>query len=341
MRNLTDLLLRYLDDTISEQEMKQLIEHLQQGQSQEELQSAIDQALIDDRFKDRADISKADAIFNNILRSATRTKSSGHLVSMQPKRNLFTWPRVAAAVIVTVFIGAVATLMLNRPTKTDISQHKPSIITQPAAFLRYLVLPDSSTVILQASTTLEYAPAFTSSTREVKLIGEAYFDIRKDTRPFIIHTANVKTTVLGTAFNVKALPGSGEVTVSVARGKVKVEDKKKLLAVLLPNQQIVYSSVTETTTQKEVNTKKIITDWTTQDMIFESVTMASIAETLSKRYGVNVIINNAALKECQVNISFSGTEALKDVLTALCTITGASFVEESEAQIVITGEGCQ
>jgi ferric-dicitrate binding protein FerR (iron transport regulator) len=54
---------------------------------------------------------------------------------------------------------------------------------------------------------LEFPDEFKGKTREVYLSGEAYFDVKHaDKVPFIIHTGNVSTTVLGTAFNIKAYP---------------------------------------------------------------------------------------------------------------------------------------
>jgi len=73
---------------------------------------------------------------------------------------------------------------------------------------RYITLPDGSTVILHAGSKLDYPVSFNGNTREVNLIGEGYFDVQHDpARPFIIHTGHLKTTVLGTAFNIKANAG--------------------------------------------------------------------------------------------------------------------------------------
>ena len=51
---------------------------------------------------------------------------------------------------------------------------------------------------------LELINKFLNGKRKVTLIGEAFFEVtRNPTMPFIVHTDNLKTTVLGTSFNVK------------------------------------------------------------------------------------------------------------------------------------------
>ena len=64
-------------------------------------------------------------------------------------------------------------------------------INQITDYNRYLVLPDGSTIVLKAGSTLDSSAQFNGPTREVSLNGEAYFDIARDeSKPFIIRTGN-------------------------------------------------------------------------------------------------------------------------------------------------------
>jgi ferric-dicitrate binding protein FerR (iron transport regulator) len=224
-----------------------------------------------------------------------------------------------------------------------LSPHKQPAGRQTLAGLdhsRYVTLPDGSKVVLHAGSHLEYPAAFSGTVREVTLSGEAYFDIQQDrSRGFVINTGSVRTTVLGTAFNIKAYPGSHQIVVSVTKGKVKVEDGPKMLAVLTPDQQIVYNIKEATMAQRQVNALDQIS-WTREDMVFESVPFETIAASISKRYHVNITFSNEALKQCLVRASFSGTESLEEVLTVLCTVRNATFTIEDDQHITIDGKGC-
>jgi len=157
-----------------------------------------------------------------------------------------------------------------------------------------------------------------------------------NSKPFIIHTGNVKTTVLGTAFDVKAWPGQKNVIVSVTRGKVRVEDDKKVLAVLVRNEQLKYNGVELAEVVKKVVAEKIVTDWTKEDMVFDHVALGSIAQTLGNRYGVNITITNLQLAKAEIVSAFSGTESLQNVLDVLCTINPNTHFNIKEKEVVIS-----
>src|SRR5690606_5004009 len=79
---------------------------------------------------------------------------------------------------------------------------------------------------------LNYPKEF-GETREVHLEGEGFFDIKHDpTRPFVVTSGNLTTTVLGTAFNIRALPNDDRIVVTVIRGKVQVKDGERVLGVI-------------------------------------------------------------------------------------------------------------
>jgi ferric-dicitrate binding protein FerR (iron transport regulator) len=97
-----------------------------------------------------------------------------------------------------------------------------------------ITLLDGSVVTLKDGSRLNLKNNFSGNTREITLEGEAFFEIAHNPKkPFIIHTGSVKTTVLGTSFSIKAIPGETSITVAVTEGKVKVEDGGKLSTIYL------------------------------------------------------------------------------------------------------------
>ena len=129
--------------------------------------------------------------------------------------------------------------------------------------------------------------------------------------------------------------------VSVTRGKVKVEDESKVLAVLTPDQQVWYDVPEAKTAHQTVNANNIVTDWTKEDMVFDGISFEEIAGILSKRYGVAVQFKNEALTKCKVRASFSGTEKLQQVLGVLCGIRNGAYQRLADGTIVLDGEGCE
>lgn len=252
-----------------------------------------------------------------------------------------------AAASAVLFIVATSLFFLKNQQKAihtvAASRTPENNFGKAVSYTRSITLPDSSIVVLKANSTLEYPLKFTGGKREVRLTGEAYFDIRHDeSRSFIVYSGDVKTVVLGTAFNIKAYTDSKEVTVSVVRGKVRVEKATKKIAVLMPDQQVTCSrsAIAAATEPSHVNAASIITDWTRQDMVFEDLSFQTTANLLSRRYAVVIDFKNAALAQCTIRAFFNGTETLDKVLKDLCLISNATYTRTNDGKIVIDGEGC-
>lgn len=85
-------------------------------------------------------------------------------------------------------------------------------------------LPDGSVVWLNADSRLAYSNRFVDSEkREVRLEGEAFFDVRRDTlRPFEVTMGGLEVRVLGTRFNASHIPDLGIEEVTLLSGSVEV-----------------------------------------------------------------------------------------------------------------------
>ncbi len=129
------------------------------------------------------------------------------------------WSRWAAAACAALLLSVVTYELLFTenlfPEKTVITQTFPNDV-------RLLRLPDGTRVWINENSKLEYPEVFNGKQRSVTLVGEAFFEVKRDpSKPFVIHSGRIETTVLGTSFNVKAYKGKAPV-VAVRTGKVKV-----------------------------------------------------------------------------------------------------------------------
>ncbi len=198
--------------------------------------------------------------------------------------------------------------------------------TSSPAIVTKLVLSDGSTVLLREGGKLIQSDRFEGTTREVTLEGEAYFDIAPNPKkPFIIHTGKVKTTVLGTAFSLKADPNDELITLTVTHGKVRVEDDKKLVAVLVADKKLTYNKLTNMAEEKAVDANKEI-DWKKPDLLFKNNTFEYIANELEIAYGVRIVFESEELKPQEITASIDGSEPLQKALEMLCTSQHAYFV---------------
>ncbi|SHF33809.1 FecR family protein [Pedobacter caeni] len=252
------------------------------------------------------------------------------------------WPQMAsvaaaAAVLVLGFILYTYTPFFGKP-KVPLQLTTLSV---PADQQRQLTLADGSTIWVNAGSKVGYPKQFDGKTREVYLSGEAYFDIKQDPdKPFIIHTGKLKTTVLGTAFNIKEDPQSHRVTVTVTQGKVSVANGTEVLGIIKPNQQISFNTAENKFALTNVDAMKAI-EWQKTGLRFEDISFADAAIKLEQRFKLNISFENKKLQNCRFTGTALNGENLDQILKVICSFNKASYVKQPDGSILIKGEGCE
>jgi transmembrane sensor len=198
----------------------------------------------------------------------------------------------------------------------------------PAGQPQRLRLPDGSVVTLAPQSQLRYPAQFADASREVYLEGEAFFEVSKDPRrPFRVHSGAWVTQVLGTKFNVSAVPGASQLAVSLVEGKVEVLDKhdKYLLA---PGQQLRAERATGRIYRQAFDHQRVLA-WRTNRLVFKDEKLADVASQLERRYGVKLVFADSATAEVRLWATFDN-EPLPQVLAALRLAGGLSYHREGQ-----------
>ncbi len=241
------------------------------------------------------------------------------------------WRRLAAAAVV-LLIGAT---FIFRYFGSAVSYPEGALQPpgMPAARTNNMIqLPDGSIVILSPGSTLDFPGTFDGlPKREVVLRGEAYFDVKRmPDRPFIVYSGKLKTTVLGTSFNVKAVPGDESITVTVITGKVQVGDEKETFAVLRPDEQIVYHVENAKKDVLAVDADALAS-WKLDDLYCDDITVAQAALLVEERYNVEVQITDELLKQKRFTTTFGREEALESVLSSLALFNDAVYAVSADS----------
>ena len=155
-----ELLNRYLNDSLSVDELQELLAHLQQQENTKELQQVIQQALQSNAFKELSDKSRTDIVFQKIMQQAQRgpDRSEPGTDASPGRRKLFIWlPWVAAAaVLIGVFIGSYFMFIKSKPAnKMAVVEKKPAAAGDrtPGGNKAFLQLADGSLIELDDTDT--------------------------------------------------------------------------------------------------------------------------------------------------------------------------------------------
>lgn len=257
---------------------------------------------------------------------------------MESKRSIQFWiSRIAVAAVILVVLST-GLYFFNRFPESEASVISQSKVIKENRLIR---LPDGSTVIVSAGSKLNYPSSFDGvNRREVYLEGQAYFDVKHNpAKPFIIHTWKFKTTVLGTAFNIKAWSDDGKITVTVSRGKVKVGDhNNNVLGIITPNQQLTYDKKSRNIIQKTVFVPGYL-DWKEEDLLLDDVTVAEAAELLEDRFKVKILITNEQVKSKRFTTIVVRGEGIEQILNSISEFNGAVYKYDPEkGEIVINSK---
>lgn len=207
------------------------------------------------------------------------------------------------------------------------------------------VLPDGSTVLLNRSGKLAYNKDYGEKAREIRLSGEAYFDIKKNKDiPLIVHAGNMDIKVLGTVFNVRTSLDDSVVETLLVSGAIEVNaveaPGEKVL--LHPGEKMVMGlsgkkdpgingespvSGSRNSFRKMMpallsptDSTAIETEWIGDTMSFHGQSFEQLAERMERWYNIEINIRDNTLKKKQFTGSFE-KENLEEALKALTGIT--------------------
>ncbi len=182
-------------------------------------------------------------------------------------------------------------------------------------------LPDGTLVTLNAGSKITFPEKFNEDTRNVSLVGEAFFKVQRDeSKPFTIATGNINIRVLGTSFNVRSFQNERNMQVAVEEGKVAVTENITQEGVALSQLEMVSVSINDGAIHKEnISDKTVIFGWRDGDLVFKEQKLETIIQSLSRWYDVEFDIQQANKSEKLISATFRNA-SLKEVMESLSHI---------------------
>ncbi|WP_304252273.1 FecR family protein [Parabacteroides gordonii] len=243
-------------------------------------------------------------------------------------RGIARFLRVAAMIVVAFGLGY---FWQSEKTEGPIAMQTISV---PAGQCVNVTLPDGSNIWLNAQTTIQYPVSFNKENRQVKLDGEAYFDVAKDSkRPFIVNTKECSVEVLGTKFNIDAYSSRDKFETVLMEGSVKVSmlDDPTQAVSLKPNNK-VYRSNGKLLTQKVSNYERY--RWKEGLICFVDEPFKVVMEDFEKFYGLTIVVNNQKVTQYLYTGKFKQTDGVDYALSLLQKNIHFTYQRDRENHIV-------
>ena len=220
---------------------------------------------------------------------------------------------VAAAACIVVLLGVGLALW-----------QQPVTLEAPRGQVAEFTLPDGSEVTLNSGSTVQYARSFGQRARRVQLVGEGFFTVTENTKPFSVETFNGTVTVLGTAFNVRAWPDevtpATEVAVfsgKVALGRHDVLENAALLPAGTSARLLAEETVPEPLDATLLDNARA---WRDGGFKFVDRPLATAIHEIERRYDVEITVTPEALRLKPVAILIEKSTGPEHILDDICEI---------------------
>ena len=340
---LYNLFIKYLEDKCSPDEIRQLLLYFDDAESEYVLRSLIKAEL---GFVNNGEENeqKADAAINKvktiIIKEITDRNNQELKHNSKRKFVLQNWMKVAAlwlVLITSVF------LLVSRYIRNNDKQQSMKFASTKPGERKLLQLYDGTKVWLSPSSSLEYQDQLIGNLREVKLDGEAFFEVTKDkVHPFIIHSGRMQTQVVGTSFNIKSFSKQNIYDVTVVTGIVKVSllsAKKVMLSevILKPKEQAVYNKAQATLASKAIATIAPIIKKRDGILNYDGMPVPEVIADIRRYYNQSIELENKSAS-CLCYGEFDTNKPINIVLSQLATAIGAT-VRQTDKGYFIEG-GC-
>lgn len=317
-----NLIVRYLSNEASSDEQIQLFEWISLNAENQKRFNEFCEAW-NKTYNHPEDFNEQQALHS------LNTKIDNLTPQVKKKTN---WLKVASI----VGILAITTTTLFLYTSNSASPEITYVVkSNPPGQKSQLQLSDGSVVYLNAGSSIQLPDQFNNQTREVHLLkGEAFFEVQKDSlRPFIIHTGQVQTKVLGTSFNVRFDETTIEVAVKSGLVSVGNSQQTELLTV---NEKLTL--IGNNIMRGEADLESILA-WRNNTLILDNLSLAEAATKIEMWYGVEISFANEAIQSCKIAGKYKN-QTLENVLQAIAFATEIEF-EIKNKEVKISGEGCQ
>ena len=243
-------------------------------------------------------------------------------------------PWMAAAAAVLLLAGAYALTRLERKAHpSGVAGADSVLVATHAGEVHQVSLPDGSTITLNANSRLAYPRVFGSKTREVRLLtGEAFFQVAPDpARPFIAEVGGMKTTVLGTSFNIRSYDRDTATVIALLTGKVTVGDTKAPPVTMTPGD--VLSVGKSGPSLGHFDRADDVIAWEQKAMIFRDASFEDIAFEVENTYNVRLI--NISTKKHWSYTGYFEHESVWEIIRTICITEHLDYRSDHDQVIFI------
>lgn len=200
-----------------------------------------------------------------------------------------------------------------------------------------VLLGDGSRVWLNADSKLIYPEHFTGGERRVSLIGEAYFEVKKNPeKPFMVTAGEMRVRVTGTCFNVCAYPADNHIITTLDEGKISIGHcvSNSVMYEMVPGQTAQYEKGSHICKISTNEYYKDASGWKENRLVFRNTSLEDVLKVLTRQFDITFEIQEAKISSFTYNFVCKGND-LSNILEMMESITPIKFKKISEGNYTV------
>lgn len=277
----------------------------------------------------RPGVTDSDAVYKRLWARIEENASPDRREIKATTRKMSWLYKVAAVML--LLLGLSGLYYLTQ----DYSKEELLTLQSGSKSIQTVELSDGTIVKIGPNSKFTYPKQFKKNVRTVKVDGQCFFDVKKDTqKPFIVHTENMDVTVLGTQFEVFSYGQENKVEVILLSGKVEVEtstylteDNKTIN--LYPNQKMVLDKKDGSMHIEQIDAARYLAWQESGILSFENESLSVIIPRIEQWFGCKIIFPEVSSDSLRVTIKIK-TETLEEALKILSLTTKYKYIQKAD-----------
>ncbi len=271
-------------------------------------------------YKQKVDQHQIDASYNDFVK----------LINSGRQRSIINYLKYAAVVVIFLSLGILTNkFIFNNSLMPGSAKLAMNEIIVPNGDKVEITLVDGTKVWLNSGTTFHFPAKFEGKSRYVNIEGEAYFEVTKSKKSFIVNTSYGDIKVLGTSFNVRAYKNMN-FQANLIEGSIRFT-KDSIGKLLKPGEQLFINDNQEIVVSKFNNSSSYT--WKDGTITFQNEQLKDVVKKLERYYDINVELDPKLS-----SIRFTGkiyNESVEEIMTLIDKIEPIKYEYQKESNYLI------
>ena len=339
--DINDLLSGFFSDTLTSKEKSDLYQTMTNEGHKEEILSWLQAQWAEGLWQTGGEIS-SEAMLARIKAEIENQPAPDSQPPANPKtstkqkatiRFIRTFLRYAAVLLIVLGLSWGVWKTVTNPVDKEVvakvaQQYNETVV--PYGSKTKVILPDSSTVWLNAGARLKYPVVFNDNQRHVYLDGEGFFEVITNRQhPFIVFCDGLSITVHGTKFNVMANSDDLIVETTLVEGAIDVRWSKNEVDIqsdlsLKPGQKLTLRKDHEQYAFQDIQEAGSSIAWMENKLVFEKERFGDVKIKLERWYGVAIEVKDQEILDFLITGTFEN-QTVEQAMDALSIAVSCTY----------------